>query len=325
MRKRATLVGRARPVPAVLSFRKNYEATAGFLEQVREGLSSGWQAPQTSPHAGRRRHLLFTNYWDFSKIKMISAPVALVVASHYNLAVHRFGARPYALEYDRWQPDVRASLEQIGFLELCGVNRSQGEEPISDRSGSRLLKLSSGDVADGARVSELLTRLGVDALQDDPRIYEAIVEAITNTCQHAYPRNGTLDALGHSWWMTGFVKNAAKKVLIIVTYDHGISIPVTLATLTNKWPWRERANALVARMIGAAPSVNDTSHDGNWIAAAMEVGRTATMEENRGRACLATSVSSGCVKPARSSSGAAAVNTCTLRGRLPDIALTRRL
>jgi len=269
-------------MPEVLSLAENYNETAGFLLHLRDGLTGNWQRmrhqrgrPQEEGRFGYR------TYWDFTTIRRIAIPVALMIASEYD-RVRRSGLwRPHAIDYDQWDPHVRSMLDQIGFLSMCGVE--DPEPTILKGDGWRLLRFESGTGASGERVGDLLLQLGLDAIVADPTLYEAVVEALANTRHHAYPGNYYYPP-PHvpGWWMTGAVDEGSKSITLVV-YDHGVTIPVSLADPRNDWALLPKWRQLLARLTGAPPTVEDTDLDGVAIAAAIKVGTTSTGLSFRGR------------------------------------------
>lgn len=279
---RALILGGPRPVPALLSLTENYQPTVDFLRDLKAGLVSTWRPTSRRRRPGRRgAPQIFTNYWDFTQIKQISVPVALMIASEYDRIGKRGGSPPYAIDLEHWDPAVRAMLEAIGFLSLCGV--TPRTSPIIQGSDWRVLRFESGQKADGQRVDDLLQELGVNTLLADPGMYEAIVEALANTRHHAYPERWNFREPHYpGWWMTGYVDQRDQSMLVVV-YDRGISIPVALADPTNPWEHFAMWQRLMSRLLGRAPTWDDTSADGAAIAAAMRVGRSSTGLEFRGR------------------------------------------
>lgn len=268
-----------RPVPAVLSFEENFEETAKFLQDLRVGLTSSFSSNRRNRRRSLKRVPVFSRYWDFTLIERITVPVALIVASEYDRLRKCGGWRPYAIDFENWRPDVRALLDSIGFLSLCGVHHSDGT--ILEGVGWKVLRFESGTRADGERVEELLKALGVDTVFGDPRLYEAMIEALANTRHHAYPELHEFpEPHFPGWWMTGYVDNDS---MLITVYDKGISIPAALADPANAWQHHAGWERLMGRLLGRMPHPSDMTADGAAIAAAMKVGRSSTGLEFRGR------------------------------------------
>jgi hypothetical protein len=278
---RALVLGEPRPVPSVLSLIYNYDPTAKFVDELHKQVSFRWRSGSKGRRAAKGRPPIFRSYWDFTLIKSISAPVALMIASEYDRVRKRGGWRPYALEFEKWDPAVRSMLDDVGFLSLCGV--TEHSEPILEGRGWRILRMQAGTSADGERVGKLLHQLGFDTIWDDPSLYEALVEALANTRHHAYP-HGHIFPEPHypGWWMTGYIDENAKSMTIVV-YDHGVTIPGTLSNPENNWELYPKWRRFVMRAAKRFPAADETALDGALIAAAMKVGRTSTGLSFRGR------------------------------------------
>ena len=280
--KRALLTGQALPMPEQLSLETNYEDTCNLLNQMRVALRSSWRSTSYRINRKIRRANSSTpsevgNYWDFTSLKSISPEVALILASEYDIISRKNGWLPRAIAFDSWDNGIKRMLDGIGFLDLVGINRGRREFVVGDRW--KILRFRSGREADGKLVYGLLEDLGLGQIIDDPELYGAIVEAITNTRHHAYPGDVQF-AEPHipDWWMTGFVDVMERRVRISV-FDQGVTIPRTLRAW-QRYPafvrgWR--------RLFRSMPNEEDTSRDGMTIALAMAVGRSSTNEGYRGR------------------------------------------
>lgn len=269
-------------MPEVLDLSTNYEETAEFLQELRSSIVRNWTSP---PDRHRRRarqkapvHL--RSYWDFALIKKISVPVALMIASEFAQMSARGMWMPGAVNYEKWDPKVRAMLQQVGFLAMSGVTAPV--PTFVPGNGWKLMRLQSGAKADGQRVDELLRALGVNTIAGSPALYEAIIEALANTRHHAYPK-GVEFPEPHlaNWWMTGAI-DTSQKTIGLVVYDHGVSIPVTLSDPKNQWSLLPKWQRIMRRITGVA-ATGDPTADGLSIAAAIKVGATSTQLPFRGR------------------------------------------
>lgn len=279
--QKAFVVGDAFPAPKTLSFSENYEETATFIANIRNGLTASWRPPSRA----RRRVMrnvppIYRRYADFTTIRSISAPVALIIAAEYDRIRKCGGWRPSAVEYQKWDPAVRAKLDQIGFLSLAGAVGE--EEPIVQGDGWRLLRLRSGFDTEGETANDLIAQLGVDVFSANPALYEAMIEALANIKHHAYPRDQYIQMpYVPGWWMTGLAENTGR--LTIMVCDQGVTIPGSLSNTASDWELYSSWQKLCLRATGRTPSTDDTSIDGAAIAAAMKVGRTSTNLSYRGR------------------------------------------
>ncbi|SFM10034.1 hypothetical protein [Methylobacterium pseudosasicola] len=268
--------------PADISLGANYEETALFLQDVRGRLAASWQTfvqnkSRYNAAARRSGSTGVLNYYDYTKIERMSVSSALVLASEYDCLRKSRIFIPKAIDFERWQPNVRALLEGIGFLEMSGVH-SNGPK-FTEFSDLRILRFRSGAEADGEQVEKLLTELGVPQALEDPAIYDAIIEALVNTRHHAYPK-GLRFPRPHfaGWWLTALVDHRDRRI-VISTFDRGLGIPATLPHW-ERYPAFQRG---WRRIFSNDPDLADTSQDGMAIRVAMAVGKSSTGYSHRGR------------------------------------------
>ena len=104
-------------------------------------------------------------------------------------------------------------------------------------------------------------------------LYAGIVEAMSNSVQHAYegPRADGLDLGVRGWWM---FSQEIDGNLTVALCDLGIGIPVSLPA-SKKWS-REVLEGILSRVSLAHP-------DASWIKEVVELQKTRTGEEHRGK------------------------------------------
>lgn len=279
--QRAKLLDKPRPVPSVLCLVENFTATAEFLQELRIGLFDGYRRSGRRSRAQRRAAgkapPLIRRYWDFSVIERISAEVALIIAAEYNRFHRGGGWIPRAIDIEKWRPDVREMLTDIGFLSLAGTDPPSTD--VLSGGGWSILKLRAGQEAEGEQIKQLLGDLGVRDMIDNGPLYDAIMEGLVNTIHHAYPSTHSFDEPHFpNWWMTGFIDRESRWFTVMV-FDQGLSIPATLPNWKHFSTFRRRWS----RLFGVEPNSDDTSRDGVAIRMAMKVGKTQTNEETRGK------------------------------------------
>ena len=289
----ASVSGQALKVPSRLCLDSNWEDTTGFLNEVRASLSKDLDkftaADYKFPNRRARRSnpIKLHDYFDFSLLKYISLPVALVLASEFDRIRQISNLwKPFAVDLHTWDPAVRSLLNQIGFLELCGVDRNRGG--VLEDDDSRVLKLRCGETTDGKAIGVYLQDIGIDLTREDPSLMEAIMEAVTNTVHHAY-KNADL-CVPHtvkSWWLVAALhkEDGDQRKLEVAVYDQGASIPRTLPSW-DRYPfyvrkWKEFIETIGVLEDGASP--DDARYDGDAIRLALEVGRSSTEEQFRGK------------------------------------------
>lgn len=106
------------------------------------------------------------------------------------------------------------------------------------------------------------------------RFYSAISEALLNCLNHAYPGNYFQEQdIKNRWWITGHYHRPTDR-LHVMFCDLGVGIPATLPTKHTK--------ELILRVLSQL-SLGLLANDGNLIRAAMELGRSKTGENFRGK------------------------------------------
>ena len=167
---------------------------------------------------------------------------------------------------------AREVLEQVGIAALVRMRRLTS--PSGERHESvRHWKMKTGHFADGEQLADLFS-VFAGRIPDHRKLYDGIVEAMTNCVSHAYiaRRGDSLDKNGVEpprWWM--FWQERDSK-LSVVFCDLGIGIPRSLST-----NWEP---SLVAEVLGRIRAATPFAAR---IAAAIELGRTRTGQSNRGK------------------------------------------
>ena len=281
------MLGTKRPAPRVLSLQDNFEETAAFLKEVALGIDGMIDRLSNAVEMSNRRarraraseSMAVGSIWDFATIERISVPVALMLASQYDRAIQLGGEAPRAINYSKWHPEVRQQLEQVGFLELCGIQHPSA--PTRRYSNGTILRFTRGNTADGKVIAEYFRMMGLDLFQEDPRLSEAIAEAITNVVNHAYSKSNLCDhrCLPH-WWLTGLLlEEEGKRTATIIVYDQGATIPKTI-------PFSKKSGNILSAlkdMLGITPQPGDPKYDAEGILSAMQLGTSATGFKYRGR------------------------------------------
>ena len=101
------------------------------------------------------------------------------------------------------------------------------------------------------------------------RMQGAINEALLNAFNHAFSREADFKTQGKRAWLCGYV-NPEKSEVAFMIFDQGAGIPRTLTPTKME------------RLMSAIPKLDLTS-DGSKIDAATQLGRTATMQDGRGK------------------------------------------
>ena len=204
---------------------------------------------------------------DFGPIRELHPAASLVLVAEVD-AWNQSTKRRLRAHPDRWDPDVRRLLIQMGFFELLRLQRPGEAE--TTRDDLTFIQFLSGEVVAGDKAVEL--RESIEGVMgknvERQQLFHGISEALSNVKHHAYP-----DDARHStrWWMSGSY-DADGRVLTIMFYDRGVGIPATIP----RGKMREEVRGILTKA-GIAP--ND---DGHMIKAAMTLSRSATGDAHRG-------------------------------------------
>lgn len=171
---------------------------------------------------------------------------------------------------------VAQVLQRIGFFETIG-KKSRVAEIAEDVIHWRHL---AGRGAEGEKANTLVEAVGErlpKALTST--MYNGLVEAMTNSTQHAYIRlrKDGLSAesagqRGEEWWM--FAKEQDGKVTVVLC-DLGIGIPNSLPIT--------QGNRVVELVAQAGRASGMVFADSDLIRAALEIGKSRTGEIHRGK------------------------------------------
>ena len=115
----------------------------------------------------------------------------------------------------QWNPEVFATLKDVGFLSLLGVDSPALD--IAERNGIITVPFLSGAKVEGASIDRLIRLMAgladSSGIQDSEtllkrsRVYDGLGEAIQNVEDHAYPIGVFGDyPVAKKWWMTGAVR-----------------------------------------------------------------------------------------------------------------------
>ena len=210
---------------------------------------------------------------DFSRTeKMVSSGTLLFLAESKRILALNNGRRCIRIR-KVLNSKVGEVLHQIGFYDAIG-RRSSIAPTAEDVIHWRAI---AGRGADGEKADNLVqtVRDRLPTSLGSP-MYDGLVEAMTNSAQHAYlrPRRDGLKTLGSGeWWM--FAKEQDEQVAVVFC-DLGIGIPNSLPLTHEPGAVRE----LVARL-GRASGALYT--DADLVGAAVEMGRSRVRQSHRGK------------------------------------------
>lgn len=254
--------------PETLDLANNYEATLAFLMQIR------WRSPGSSFHPETRKPLaLFT---DFAALRQIAPATGLVLAAEIDARRLASGLRPRS--HDReWDPAIRSYFDEAGLFELLGIEPQiqSGDVAPSPLKAVRFARGRSVTGEIGSELRDKLEKLCGSSIGPRRTVYEAISEAIANT-RHAYPRDAAIWPSKNTgrWWAAG-TWNSDTNVISLQLYDQGVGIP---STLPRSEHWSD-----ILRMPGLSGRLHPERLDNRLLQAALEVGRTSTGQQGRGK------------------------------------------
>lgn len=235
------------PCPEHLSFEKDHDGVLKLIGAIRA-------------HSNRLRNERI--YIDFTPIRTVEPSGALVLAAE----IDRWNSLPGRSRFGRvdtnkWAPNVRKLLGQMGFFELLGLSH----QVDTASEGPRYIKFRSGTQVDGKAADELRALdLKPVSVPKAMLLFAAVTEAMTNVVHHAY---GTASHGPRKWWLSAAHEAGQVEILI---YDQGAGIPKTLPLTLG-----ERVRDLLPGDLA--------THDGKMIEVAHSLSKSGTRQAHRGR------------------------------------------
>lgn len=240
-------------LPETLDFDKNYDETADHFELLRKAI-----------RARKRIRSL-----KFDRLRYISPSAALVLASEVDRWNQRVGGALRA-DVDSWDPEIKRVLKQMGYFSLLHL-----PDPGSIASNSSItflpFKTAKVDAGTGGELAKQM-REDIEAIVGTKIkrhfLFEGLSEAITNVGQHAYTNPGPFTL--SQWWLSASY-DVATQELCVTFFDQGDGIPATLPK---------------AKFFELIKDLFLSWRDSEKIQAAMETGRSATGQTERGKGLL---------------------------------------
>jgi len=247
-------------VPIELDLATNRDETCDFVMEIRARVK-----------AGSRIRLRFD---DCLQIKL--AALVLLLAQMHKLRL-QFGADRITGTYPK-NERVERLLTESGFYSLLQV-KSRSTTPSGARM-TRFIRFKSDQKPNSSEIPKLrIELLGADLKMPATigrKIFRALSEAMTNVNHHAYKTKlDQISSVRGRWWMVANI-SLRTKMFTLAFYDSGVGIP---RTLTRKYPIE-----LVRSVLSLLPGIQPD--DGQMIRAAMELGRSRTNQENRGKGLM---------------------------------------
>ena len=186
------------------------------------------------------------------------------------------GKQRVRLVFDVTKTIQPSALLLLGFLALLGV-KSRIEKSALNESSVKFIPFMTGKELDNDASTKLRTALMGDDIAINmsakKTLQRAISEAMLNVVQHAYPKEyETASKVRGQWWLAGKLDFDTDELQVMFC-DLGYGIPKTLPKLHAM----EYIRAFLSLLPGFDPN------DGEMIHAAMEIGRSQTGKDNRGK------------------------------------------
>ena len=253
-------------LPKVFSLHDNHEETVNVLERIRN---------QTLRRNG-------TVMLHFSAVETIDAAATLaLVAEIYRVRSLR-SVQSVTGTYPRLRR-IYDLLKSMGFYRILNIaERDDVPEPEVDPSKPVFLPFITGN-----KVSAEMVDGFVDVIENNlfsmnevarGRLVAAIIEAMTNTLDHAHPPDSRVlnQTMTNRWWMSSWV-NIIENEITVLLFDQGVGIPNTLDPTIYERIRTALVGVVTLRSLSAQPT------DGEMILAATEFHRTGTGQSGRGK------------------------------------------
>ena len=261
-------------LPKNMDFKDNYESTIQHLTVISKLVEL--------IKRNRRKRLPKKAYKlgsvNFDNLSSISTPAALVLTaeiSSWDDSI-RNSLTPKVM---KWNDDIYSQLNDLGFFDL--FNNKPAITPCSKKhscSDKRLVRYKKGQCGVKGKPQELkieLKKIIGDDVNKWTFLHTGLGEAITNVNHHAYPEGFEARCPKKQWFLTGSYHEPTRR-LKVAFFDQGIGIPKTLPTSKIK----EKVTQYLAKL---PISALERMKDEQLLKAAIEIGRTSTGKDDRGK------------------------------------------
>ena len=253
-------------LPVQMNFSTHYEVTAATILAIRSLTDH-----RRTSFGGRRLARV-----EFRNLTRISTSAALVLTAELSKweSLIRRSLRP---ELAEWNDNILQQFHELGFFSLFEQSPMWLRAPAGvSNANLRLVRYIRGRCGEVEKAREL--KKGIHQLVGEDIAKWTFLrcgldEAVTNVTHHAYPEVGGLEETDKPWYMTGSFNNESRQ-LKIVFYDQGIGIPQSLPASKI---WETVLTAL------SVYEPIDRRRDATMIKAAVEMDRSSTGDEDRGK------------------------------------------
>ncbi|MBO6918786.1 MAG: hypothetical protein JJ858_10180 [Rhizobiaceae bacterium] len=259
--------------PKVLSFSKNSKETLAFFDVLKKAIYTNEKQRRKGVTRPKPMRL------ELEKVERISLPCAVVLSAELKRWTTHREITPRLHNYAQWDKRVRTLLVHLGTFQHLGIKRKAYRRYADETFPGQvfLVGLTSADVQDGEKVEKLQEKLMriADFFKPQKYIFRALLEATNNVIEHAYENTIALkyaNLKGNNWYATASYDPSNQSLRFFV-YDQGVGIP---KSLESKRDWKQ----LIKNW---CDSMGITQHDTDTIEAAFELGKTRTMQSERGK------------------------------------------
>ncbi|MBC8269232.1 MAG: hypothetical protein H8E36_10825, partial [Rhodospirillaceae bacterium] len=200
-------------VPESLSLETHYDEVIALVEGIRE-------------HGVRKENKPFIN---FEKLRNVGPCGALLLAAELDRWRTVRGFR-HEVFPKKWDPEVLRLMDEMGLFEILNVANPPLIKP-PETGDMRFIRFRSHAETIGESASDMAAEIEAmaGAIPRWNKLFAGLTEAMTNVSNHAYPKDVDYKTqpLMKKWWMAGSFNSKTNRIMIIF-YDQGVGIPVTL-------------------------------------------------------------------------------------------------
>lgn len=251
-------------LPAVFSFHRNHRETTEAIARMRQAALRDGRPVMV--------HL--------SAVTELDPSAALALVAEIFRIRHLRSQSTVTGSYPRSRT-VYELLVEMGFFKLLQIEEHYGiPKDTNDPSRPVFLPFISGNKVEAKDIDAFVAVIEKQLIPMNDvargKLVGAIIEAMNNTLDHAHPHTVHGETMPNRWWMSSWINVADREVMIMV-FDQGVGIPVTLT------PTRyERIRSALAGN-ASFPGLTAQPSDGEIILAATELYRTSTHQRGRGK------------------------------------------
>lgn len=260
--------------PHTLSFSRNSVETIKFFDEMKRAIFT--DRVERRKGETRRKQMQVT----LEPLKQLSVPCAVVLGSELKRWAMINDFSPRLFELNKLSPNVINLLGDLGCFSHLGISKRVYKKRLEETALDQiaLVELTSAELQDASRVSEVQRRLG-KVIQDfarNDKMHRALVEATNNSIEHAYQDELPLrfpPRKSKGRWYATASYDAGSRSLRFFVYDQGAGIPASL-----------RSKPTILELIKSVVSwFDEGAEDAGMIEAAFEMGRSTTKLPERGK------------------------------------------